>query len=493
MRRILLWLDNTSARAWLTGVLVLAVAQRLSLLLFYQPVAYNDTPSYRHLANTILAGWKGYDGTRTPGYSLVMAVVGPDQRVWLVQLAMGLVITLLFFYLGWQLTGKAWFGGLAALAYTLNPGEIWFESNLLSETPTTFWVTLSFACIFLWIYQPRWRSIWLAVSMGLFASLAWLTRPLFIFLPFWLMFFMFDPDLTTYIFHTITHWPVVEKILARRSKSLAQPNAEPLRPEKAKSLKMGFQVPWVKLGIYLVPVFLILGGWLGYIHKNFRQWAMDTMTGYHLVQHTGDFFQYVPDEYADLRDTYLKYRDAHVAEFGTQTNTIWEAIPEMQKVSGMSFYGLSRLLTRISIQLILAHPGLYIKSLAEGWWYFWRSPVYWSPEYFRLTSVLPILNGVVLIGRLSSFACNMLFLIASLMAVLSKRVRRIWQIPPALWCVIAAIWGSSVLQTIADHGDNPRFLIPLQSLVLLCVLYLAWRTILTRWADQGPQEALRPK
>jgi len=53
------------------------------------------------------------------------------------------------------------------------------------------------------------------------------------------------------------------------------------------------------------------------------------MTGYHLIQHTGVFFEYVPDKYASLRDTYLRFRDARIAEYGTQTNAIWDAISEM--------------------------------------------------------------------------------------------------------------------------------------------------------------------
>jgi hypothetical protein len=455
-KSVLIWLDETSTRTWILVVLGIALFQRLVLLLFYQPVSYNDTPSYRRIANAILAHWKGFDGTRTPGYSLFMALVGPDQRVWLAQLAMGLAITFLFFYIGWQLTGKVWFGGLAALAYTLNPGQIWFESNLLSETPTTFWVTLSFVGIMIWLYQPRQRSFWLVIGMAICASLAWLTRPLFIYLPFWLFFYLSEPDLLTMINQSARRLLAIGKNVLSRIK---------------------LRIPWSAMAIYLLPVFLVIGCWLGFIHKSFHVWALDTMTGYHLVQHTGVFFEYVPDTYAALRDTYLQYRDAHIAQYGTQANTIWEAIPKMQKVSGMNFYELSRLLTTISIQLILAHPDLYAKNLIQGWWYFWRAPVYWSPDHFRVSQVLPVLNALVLFGRLSVFAFNLVFLVTSALAVVWKRLRQAWQIPTALWCVMGAIWGTSLLQTFLDHGDNPRFLIPMQTFVLVWVLYLSWRTL----------------
>jgi hypothetical protein len=36
------------------------------------------------------------------------------------------------------------------------------------------------------------------------------------------------------------------------------------------------------------------------------------------------------------------------------------------------------------------------------------------------------------------------------------------------------IWMISILQTLLDHGDNPRFLVPLQVLVLYLVVRSLW-------------------
>jgi hypothetical protein len=41
---------------------------------------------------------------------------------------------------------------------------------------------------------------------------------------------------------------------------------------------------------------------------------------------------------------------------------------------------------------------------------------------------------------------------------------------PFLWFTVGAIWIASVLQSLLDHGDNPRFSVPLQSLIVLVVL-----------------------
>jgi len=87
---------------WLLLVFAVGLISRLIVLLLYQPVAFSDTPSYRRLANTVLQGFVNYDGTRTPGYPVFLAFVGNDQRVWLVQLLMGIATTFLLFLIGWK-------------------------------------------------------------------------------------------------------------------------------------------------------------------------------------------------------------------------------------------------------------------------------------------------------------------------------------------------------------------------------------------------------
>ncbi len=445
---------------WLVIVSAVALVERLLVLLLYQPVAFSDTPSYRRLADTVLQGFSSYDGTRTPGYPVFLALVGNDQRVWLAQLLLGFIATLLLFYIGWKLTDKPWFGGLIGLAHTLNLGQLFFESNLLTESLTTFLLIAIMAGMLAWLLYPQMRSIWMAFSLGLLSTLTLLVRPLFIFLPFILLVFF---------------W-------------LAPRVSPPQRPQSGESaadtaVKPTHHLPIVRLGIaFLVPVVILLGGWLVFMHKNFNEWSLTTMTGYHLVQHTGNFFEYVPDEYASLRDTYIKYRDAHIAEFGTQTNAIWDAIPEMSKVSGYSFYALSRVLTRISIQLILQHPFLYLKNALSGWWMFWRVPVYWSADALRYSWMAGSIKWVILVERAGIFFINLVFIFSSIYFALTEiisRVRRntssfhIHSIRPSLhaflWMLLGTIWITSILQTLLDHGDNPRFLVPLQSLVVLWV------------------------
>ena len=452
---------QTSASLWLVIVLTVALVERILTVFLYQPVAYSDTPSYRRLAEAVLQGFDGYDGTRTPGYPAFLALVGNDQRVWLAQLLLGLITTLLLFYIGWKLTERPWFGGLVALAHTLNLGQLFFESNLLTESLTTFLVVLTMAGVLYWLINPAKRSLWLVFALGVISACAGLVRPLFIYLPFITL---------------IVLW------LAAKAKGQNE-ISDDRKINNSENKGSRFTLHnWIVGIAFLVPVVVLLGGWVAFIHTQFGDWSLTTMTGYHLVQHTGNFFEYVPDEYASLRDTYIRYRDVHIAQYGTQTNTIWEAIPEMSRLSGYSFYALSRVLTRLSIQLIIEHPWLYIKSAIGGWWMFWRTVTYWSADALRASWMAGGIQFIIQLERLVSFLINLIFIFASLLFTLNecvavirhKRELRLlhfeqpaWKI--YFWTVLGTIWIASIVQTLLDHGDNPRFLVPLQSLVVLWV------------------------
>jgi hypothetical protein len=422
---------------WLGLVLAVAILLRVVLFAAYPAVPYSDTASYRRSAEAVLGGFKVYDGTRTPGYPAFMALVGPDRAVYAVQLVLGLIITLIWFYIGWKISRKPFFGALMALGHTLNPGQIFFEANLLTETLATFWLMMALLGAFVWLSWPRRRSIWLALGMGLTAALAVLTRPVFIFMPVWLAVFL------AFLFE-----------------------------EK----KLHFD--WRPLVGVLLPAILLVGGWMQWINARYHMFSLTTMSGYHLIQHTGYYFEDVPDEYADLREVYLEYREERMAERGTQGNTIWDAIPAMQAVSGLSFYDLSRTLQKISVQLILTHPWEYLSRVLRGWWLFWRAPVYWSREAVASPGLASALGTAILGARGLLFGANLLFVLTSAAALVSKRLRQLWQIQPFHWLLAGSVWATSAVSSILDHGDNPRFLVPLQSLVVFWVLWIGFNALL---------------
>ena len=162
-------------------VLAIALVLRLGMYLWYAPVSYSDSRTYFRLAEQIRLGWANYDGSRTPGYPAFLALLETDQNVWLAQMGMGVLITLLFYSLGWQLGAdldtkkRQGLAVAAGLAHTLNLGQLFFESNLLTETLATFYLTLVIAGWVVGYRVPRARTAWLAAGMGLCSALGILT------------------------------------------------------------------------------------------------------------------------------------------------------------------------------------------------------------------------------------------------------------------------------------------------------------------------------
>lgn len=426
---------RSSFTRFLPFILTLAIALGIRVWLWrvYPVRAFSDTGAYRRAAQSILNGWENYDGVRTPGYPAFLALWGSDGRVYLAQLGLGLLTTLLFFYLGWRLWRSPLAGMIAALAHTLNLGQLFFEAHLLSETLATFWVVLTLTLAWVWLEaSPRGRP-WAAAGLGLSGAMAGLTRPLFLFLPFWLGL-------------ALAAWPVIGGPggLGRR-----------LRRLEWRTLLAA----WLAAGV-------LVGAWMVFIHARFGMWSVTTMTGYNLIQHTGYYFEYVPDDYAALRDVYLRYRDARIAQYGTQSNAIWQAIPEMMQASGLGFYDLSRTLARLSLQLIREHPDLYLRYALRGWWLFWRAPIIWVPANLADPAWQPWLSGLAWAERAGLFGLNLLFILLSPL-MLVRRWRERLALPAYLGLLAATLWVTSILQTLPDHGDNPRFLIPMQSLVVL--------------------------
>jgi len=418
---------------WLGIVLFLSITVRVLLFTTYPPRTFGDTGGYFRSAQAVLNGFENYDGTRTPVYPTYIALLGSERAIYAGQLLLGVCISIAWFFIGYKISSRPVFGALIALAHSLNPGQFFFEANLLTETLATFFLTLSLLGAYIWLSNAKHRSIWLGLGIGLSAALAALTRPQFIFMPFLITVFL------AFSFHD------------RR-----------------------IHFNWKPVIGVLLPAAVIIGGWMGWIHSRYHMFSLTTMTGFHLVQHTGYYFEDVPDEYAALRDVYLEYRDNRIEAYGTQSNTIWDAIPAMQQAAGMNFYELSRELQGISVQLILRNPRQYLQKVVIGWFYFWRSPVYWDRSAFTSQAVTGLMQIWVFGARGLMVLMNIAFVLSSLGALVFDRLRRFWKLSPFHWLLAGCIWGTSILTSLVEHGENQRFLIPLQTAVIFWGLWLAF-------------------
>ncbi len=428
-----------AAFRWAGWVLAVALFVRAGLWFAYPLAESNDSLTYRYLARSLANhGFERYNGTRTPGYPVFLMLLGADGLLYAIQLSLGLLITLLVFYIAWSISRRAWFAGLLALAHTLNPGQFFFEGAILSETLATFLLFCMLAGL-VWLWTPTSPGvgntksgdfvlrIGIPLAIGLAAALLALTRPLFAFLPFWAGLFL----------------------------------AFAWRPAPPK-------LRWSVAILAALPALVSLAAWTNFLHTRFNTWGMDSIAGYHLVNHVSSFFERVPDEYALIRDTFLDFRARQIAESGTPINTIWGAIPTLMKRTRLNYYSLGRQMGQVSLRLVIEHPGLYARNLLLGWGWFWRVGVFWLPETISSPPLRETLKTLMLAVRAALIGVNSLFVAGSLALILPK-IRAAFKMNLFLWFAASAIWLTSIIQTLAEHGDNPRYLVPMQSLVVFIV------------------------
>jgi hypothetical protein len=110
--------------------------------------------------------------------------------------------------------------------------------------------------------------------------------------------------------------------------------------------------------------------------------------------------------------------------------------------------------------------------VVQSWFWFWKAPVYWAPEQIKNQALQLIGRSLILAERGGLFACNLIFIAGSI-ALLWKRIRQIQIMKVNLFLVfsVSTVWLTSFFQALLDHGDNLRFLVPLQTLVVLVVLW----------------------
>ena len=76
-----------------------------------------------------------------------------------------------------------------------------------------------------------------------------------------------------------------------------------------------------------------------------------------------------------------------------------------------------------------------------------------------------------------TIGANILFILTSALAFFIKKVRSYFKLTPFWGLIASTIWACSVVQTLLDHGDNPRFLVPLQSMAVLWSLWILFQLV----------------
>jgi hypothetical protein len=444
-----------TTRSGLAVVLIAGVALRVLLLAVYEPIHHQDTDTYTPLAASILrADFSSFDGLRPPGYPAFIALAGlSPQRIWLLQMIAGVAISLLLFHIALRLTRRPGVAMFVAITYNANLAQLFFEANLLSETLTTLLVVA--ACAVLGTGLERMRSgrpetAWL-VGAGALAGLAALTRPQFVYLPV--------------LFAAVTGYAVFVI------------SGAPLRRVAGRGLAA------------VAPGLVLILGWsyVNYVRLDF--FTPSTLVGINLMNHTLPFVESAPKRYAPIPEIAARHRDAKIARTGRHNFANFEALPELKAATGLRTPALSKRLEEMSVELIFRHPFRYAWGVAQAWVDFWLAPNYWALDKLKPRSLAPVLRSVWWPEYWLLRAMNAVFLVVAMLALTSRRFRdRVrWELELSGLCAVVLL--ASLVQAMGEWGENPRYAIPVQALVVLVVLVVGWRWARARAVVGAPAVA----
>ena len=407
------------------------IAVKAILWLGYGPLFGHDTYLYQDIALQFKSlDLSLYCGVRPPVYPAFLLLTGMDYGfLVLAQQALGLLGVVLLFDAAWRLTRSSWVAVASAIGSGLALNLVLIEFCMLTETLSGFLVTYSF-WLLVRVRDAARSAFVFCILLGIATSLAGLTRPnLLIMIPVYGVFLALPR------FHRNTGRAVAIRVAA-----------------------------------YAAPCALLILGWCAFNKWQVGSFTPTTATGYHLTQHAGAFMEDAPDEFAALRDVYLKHRERFISGSGSHIGAIWRAFPEMQERTGLSFARISSELTTLSLRLCVGHPVRYLVSAASAWAHFWSAPAIWSPQE-AAPWLASAINLLWLIQRPLWIAVNAAFLgLAAFTMWMGLMGRRPVLAAPCLMCLLGLVLIASVFQALVEIGENGRFSIPFQPLIILAVV-----------------------
>lgn len=409
------------ANALLSIALVWLIT-RLFLFFAYSPGIDPDSETYLLLARQIAhLDFTDYNGQRTPGYPVLLLATGSNPAlIWIIQSFLSLgSATLLFLMARTQESSKE-LALAISLTYLLVLNTLFYEAAVLTETASAFLLVL---VTYLFLKAVRnGTTLTLAISLGLAVATLILTRPQYIFMI-----------------------PLIGMLTA----CLHYRN-------------------WVAVLAFLLISSLPVAGWMSFNKQQIGHFSLTSLLGYNLSNHTGAFMELASDEHALFRDIYVKYRDEKIRETGFHHMTIFRARDELKQASGLDEVELSSRFQRISVELIAQNPQRYALSVARAWASFWAVPRYGQRQNIKNSGLADALDWLWKIEHPLLRLLNAIFLLSStLLAIQMVRHRKQgiakFAAPAFMTTVVVA---TSVVQALAEYGENPRYFIPSQPLVI---------------------------
>lgn len=421
--------------------LMFIVLIRVVLFVSSEPRMAGDTSGYERLAVHILElSFGDYDGERSPGYPLVIALAGVNYNtVMLVQMVMGVLLSLALLKIAYVLTNSVYLSLACGLFPSLYFPILYFETVMLTEITAVLCVALSF--LFFLLFQRSGSSgrsqAWWIFLAGITSSMAALNKPILITIP--LCFGLY------------------------------------LAFKGGKVLDILSKPKFFSLAAFAAPVILLVGGWVFIIHSSTGQLGLTTATGFSLMGRADDLIAHMPESspnienYDLLKEIYLSEREKNQ---GDKWSTIWAARKVMQDRTGLKYHELANLVRKMAIATIANAPLKYVREAIKGYVRFWRPTILRgnAPSILKAVSkyIERVLLGLIVV----------VFHLFLLLFIVSKKFRERFRDLDKykrvfIGMVYAVLLVMSIFQALLVHS-LPRFSVTVDSILVVTTLAIVW-------------------
>ncbi len=443
----------------LAGLVGFGALIRLILFFEYPPFSdFADTEAFivlaRQIASLDLSQYDGgSSGGRTPIYPLLILLGGMNAHgVFFLQALLGIVASVLLFLTALSFKRNYTLAILVGLAPTVFLNQLFMEACVMSEHIAG---VLAVASLYVGVtILMRGGGTGRTVVLGLLVAATVLARPGYIAL--------------------VPVYAVAAFLQAQQAR-------------------------FARTGIYLAAACLPIAGWMAIMAATVGIFTISPRTGVHLMNHSGAFIEYADPRYATIRDVYLHHRSLKkdrgknvvtvldyletVSWSGGNINVIFEAADDLKAATGLSAVELSRELQKLSLDLFWRYPDLYAKSVFKAWLSYWTATIVWEPDALRS----PLASALVAVWRVERpliWLANLTLLLAVtglLLRVAASAVRgRFSAIVEdrrllALLLVGGSVFWFAIFQALVEYGENGRYSIPTQQMVVAFVaFYVSW-------------------
>jgi hypothetical protein len=443
----------------LVTVLVFAAVVRLLWAQVLPMHRMGDSADYLELAHRLAhLHLSGYDGARTPGYPLVLVLVG-SNTFWIgfVQGVLGVVGTGFAYAIIRRATGNRAAAAVGAVLSTLSMAQLIEERTVLTEFFTGFLLLLLVLLLQRVPDEGAPRSDWYRWSAGVGLVMAYsaLTRPSFV---------AVLPAVALYV------WG-----LRRRFAPATRP--------------AGLAV-WA---LVLLPTVVGYASWVAF-NATENHWAtISTNQGQGLTNATCRITVPAENRSEGIIDLiYLPYRDQYRIEMnGTCAGAATPAFARIQRVTGWSQLETEKQLSARGIRIIERRPMDYAQQTLVHLTGEWRGTVPKDPHLFRhplrgaIYSVVRV--SQVVISRLVRYGFLVMAVVGLILAVVRRR-----RPDPFFTVVVTMVLLTSIANILFESDRLPELLDPFQPVIITMLVAGIARAVIRHRPTRDPDRGVGP-